>query len=68
MNVGFWMCGALVFPFFIMGIVFGILKEKAAGFVSGFNLEIPAFIIWLVLFFREVHIDTHKAFEKYLVK
>ena len=111
MNVGFWICGALVFPFFIMGIVFWILKEKAAGLVSGFNslskeeqalydkawicrdirnqcftwsaimltgavlsclvtpyMAIPAFIIWLILFFREVHIDTHKAFEKYLVK
>lgn len=26
------------------------------------------FIIWLVLFFKEVHFDTHKAFEKYLLK
>lgn len=29
---------------------------------------IPSFIIWLVLFFKEVHFDTHKAFEKYLLK
>ena len=27
-----------------------------------------AFIIWLVLFFKDVHFDTHKAFEKYLLK
>ena len=31
-------------------------------------MAIPAFIIWLVLFFKEVHFDTHKAFEKYLLK
>lgn len=24
-----------------------------------------ALVIWLVLFFREVHFDAHKAFEKY---
>lgn len=26
---------------------------------------IPAFIVWLVFFFREVHLDEDKAFEKY---
>ena len=31
-------------------------------------MAIPAFIIWLVLFFKEIHFDTHKAFEKYLLK
>ena len=31
-------------------------------------MAIPAFIIWFVLFFKEVHFDTHKAFEKYLLK
>ena len=31
-------------------------------------IMLPAFIIWLVLFFKEVHFDTHKAFEKYLLK
>lgn len=31
-------------------------------------MAIPTFIIWLVLFFKEVHFDTHKAFEKYLLK
>lgn len=29
---------------------------------------VPTYIIWLVLFFREVHFDNHKAFEKYLLK
>lgn len=31
-------------------------------------MAILAFIIWLVLFFKEVHFDNHKAFEKYLLK
>lgn len=29
---------------------------------------IAAYIIWGVLFFRDLHIDLHKAFEKYLLK
>ena len=111
MNIGFWLCGVLVIPFVIIGVLFAIFKEKAAKFVSGFNslpkeeqalydkahvsrdiknqcftwagimlvgavlsyfltpyMAIPAFIIWLVLLFKEVHFDTHKAFEKYLLK
>lgn len=31
-------------------------------------MAIPIFIIWLVLFFREVHFDNYKAFEKYLLR
>lgn len=31
-------------------------------------LAIIAFIIWLFLFFKDVHLDNHKAFEKYLLK
>lgn len=111
MNVAFWLCGVLVIPFSIIGMLFAIFKEKAAKFVSGFNSlskeeqelydkayisrdirnqcfiwasimltgavlsyfftpywAIPAFIIWLVLFFKNVHFDTHKAFQKYLLK
>lgn len=111
MNIGFLLCGVLVIPFVIIGVLFAIFKEKAAKFVSGFNslpkeeqalydkahisrdiknqcftwagimlvgavlsyfltpyMAIPAFIIWLVLFFKEFHFDTHKAFEKYLLK
>lgn len=111
MNLGFWMCGVLVFPFLLIGILFAIFKEKAAKFVSGFNslskdeqemydkahisrdirnqcfvwsaimfigsvlsliitayMAIPAYIIWLILFFKEVHFDNHKAFEKYLLQ
>ena len=111
MNIGFWLCGVLVIPFVIIGVLFAIFKEKAAKFVSGFNslpkeeqalydkahisrdiknqcftwagimligavlsyfltsyMAIPAFIVWFILFFKEVHFDTHKAFEKYLLK
>lgn len=112
MQIGFWSCMALAITFFIIGIWFWLLKEKAAKWIfSGFsslsskeqalydktrlaldmrNLfllwavilligallsyffisywAIPAFAIWLVLFFRQVHGDAHKAFEKYLRK
>ena len=37
MNIGAWMCGVLVFPFAIVGLLFGIFKEKATKFVAGFN-------------------------------
>lgn len=111
MNIGFGICGVLVIPFLIMGVLFAIFKEKATKFVSGFNslskeeqalydkayisrnmrnqcftwtaimfigavlsyfvtsyMAIPAVIIWLIVFFKEVHLDNHKAFEKYLLK
>lgn len=111
MNIGFWICGVLVIPFLVIGILFAFLKDRAAKFVSGFNslpekeqilydkahisrdirdqcfiwsatmaigavlsyfvtqyMAIPAFIVWLFLFFKDVHFDTHKAFEKYLLK
>lgn len=31
-------------------------------------MAIPAFLIWIILFFKEVRLDPHKAFEKYLLK
>ena len=31
-------------------------------------MSIPTFVIWLILFIKDVHFDTHKAFEKYLLK
>lgn len=111
MNIGFWACAILATLFLIIGIIFALLKEKGAKFVSGFNslseaqqqcydkayisrdmrnqcftwsivmsigalcsylfspyLAIVAYMIWLVLFFKEFHLDTEKAFEKYLLK
>lgn len=29
---------------------------------------IPAFAVWLYLLFRDVHLDAHKAFEKYRIE
>lgn len=29
---------------------------------------ILAYIVWGILFFKDIHFDTHKAFEKYLLK
>lgn len=31
-------------------------------------VSIGAFIIWLIVFFRDVHVDAKKAFEKYRIK
>lgn len=110
MNIGAWMCGVLVLPFAIVGLLFGLFKEKATKFVAGFNtfseqeqalydraaisrdirnqcflwsavmlvgtilslvftpyLAIPTFIVWGVLFFKDMHVDVHKAYEKYLL-
>ena len=30
-------------------------------------MSIPAFLVWIVLFSKDVHFDTKKAFEKYLL-
>lgn len=41
-------------------IIGGILSHFASPYIA-----IIFFIIWLILFFREVHFDTEKAFGKY---
>lgn len=33
-----------------------------------FILAIIALIVWFVFFIKEVHLDNHKAFAKYLIK
>ena len=111
MNVGFWMCIILVPGFLIIGTLFGIFKDKAAKFVSGFNslseteqelydkaaisrdirnscfiwtavmligalgslfltpyFAIIAYVVWGILFFKDIHFDEHKAFDKYRIK
>ena len=83
MNIGFWSCIFLVIPFVIIGVLFAIFKDirnqcfmwaiimLAGALLSCFltpYMAIPTYIIWLVLFFREVHFDNHKAFKKYLLK
>lgn len=111
MNIGFISCALHIIVFGVIGSVFGVLKERAAILVSGFNslskeeqnkydkasisrdmrnqcfiwtlvmvigaifswvlspyMAIPAYLIWLVLFFKDVHFDAKKAFEKYQLK
>ncbi len=94
--------------FFIMGLVFAIMKEKACVLISGYNFKSRgerekynerrmstdmrnflficsgiflagtiatfmlgpiclglSFVVWLIYFLRDVHIDDEKAFGKY---
>ena len=44
-----------------------IIGAVMSYFVTTY-MAIPAYIVWLILFFKEVHLDAHKAFEKYLRK
>lgn len=37
MRLGFWMCIVLFFGFAVIGLMFGLFKEKSAKFVSGFH-------------------------------
>lgn len=109
MNIGFVTCIILAVLFLVLGIIFALLKEKGAYFVSGFRtlnhpekydkayisrdmrnqcfiyfvilsigailsyfisavISIPTYIIWAIVFFKSVHLDAEKAFEKYLIK
>lgn len=109
MNIGFVACIILAVLFLVLGIIFALLKEKGAYFVSGFRtlnhpekydkayisldmrnqcfiyfvilsigailsyfisavISIPTYIIWAIVFFKSVHLDAEKAFEKYLIK
>lgn len=44
-----------------------IIGALLSYFVTSY-MAIPAFTIWGIIFFKEVHFDTRKAFEKYLLK
>ena len=109
MNIGLVTCIVLAILFLIIGIIFSLLKEKGAKYVSGFStlnhpenydkayisldmrnqcftyalilflgailsyfisamIAIPTYVIWGILFFKSVHLDAEKAFEKYLIK
>lgn len=109
MNIGFMACVVLGILFLIIGILFSLIKEKGAKYVSGFStlnhpekydkayisldmrnqcfiyslilflgailsyfisamIAIPTYIIWGILFFKSIHLDAEKAFEKYLIK
>lgn len=42
-----------------------MLAGAVLSFITPY-MAIPAYLIWLVLLFKDVHYDPHKAFEKYL--
>ena len=44
-----------------------MLIGAVASLLSGYA-AIVAYLIWMILFFREVRFDPHMAFEKYLIK
>lgn len=108
MNIGFVACVILAVLFLVLGIIFALLKEKCAKYVSGFRtlnhpekydkayisrdmrnqcfiyfvilclgailsyfisalIAIPTYIIWVIVFFKSVHLDVEKAFEKYMI-
>ena len=48
------------FLWFILFAAGGVLS-----YVVSTNFAVIAFILWLILFFKEVHFDTEKAFEEY---
>ena len=108
MNIGNITCIVMAVMFLIFSLIFGLLKEKGAILICGFNsfskekrekydkskmskdmrnlffvwcilfviggvlsyfvsqyIAVVFLVIWLILFFREVHFDTEKAFGKY---
>ena len=38
------------------------------SYFIGNYMAIIAYIVWFILFIKDVHLDNHKAFEKYLIK
>jgi len=44
-----------------------LIGTALSYFVSPY-MAVPAFAIWLILFFRDVHFDARKAFERYLIR
>ncbi len=47
----------------------GILAAGAAlGMLFRDELAIAGIVVWVVVFFKDVHLDAHKTYEKYLKK
>lgn len=49
--------------FLIYAIIFGI--GVVLSYMISEDMAILVFIIWLIVFFKDVHLDASKAFEKY---
>ena len=45
-----------------------MLIGTVLSFIISPYMAIPTFIIWSFLFFKDTHMDPHKAFDKYLLK
>ena len=52
---------------FALWSVIMLIGALGSWFLSGY-FAVGAYIVWLVLFFREVHMDAEKAFAKYEIK
>lgn len=52
--------------FILWSIVFGI--GSLLSFLFSTYLAIAAFVVWLILFFKDVHLDDEKAFGKYRIR
>lgn len=50
----------LLFIWCILFVIGGVLSYFISGYIT-----IISFVVWLILFFREVQFDTEKAFSKY---
>lgn len=50
----------------IWAVIFGV-GAIASYFISPYS-AIVAFVVWLIFFFKDVHLDEEKAFEKYKKK
>lgn len=46
----------------------GIMLIGALVALVNSYCAIGAYVVWGILFFKEVHLDTHRAFKKYLMK
>lgn len=74
-----FLCVAVSIIFWIMAVLFAVLKEKGAILIAGFN-TMPkeqrerydkaqmSKDMRNVVFFREVYLDEKKAFERYRLK
>jgi hypothetical protein len=52
--------------FLLWALIFGVGAVLAYCLTQ--YLAIVAFVVWLVVFFRDVHLDAKKAFAKYKLK
>jgi hypothetical protein len=52
--------------FLLWALIFGV--GAVLAYLLTQYLAVVAFVVWLVVFFRDVHLDAKKAFGKYKIK